>query len=339
MPSDQKPASPEQAELAELQLWDRVEGRLWSRARMILIATVVLVLLVALLGVPLVEERLARRVTARAESLIAERVAALNVDMPSMRQEIRSETQAQRQELLRTQFALEKRITGLLERTRLLDDANENLVASSEAYETVKAQILAIQQSLKNEEERLHKLRTTHEKELAEFRAQSEALLAQIPRLTTRELRYDEDIVNRDLDELRLIIADQMVGKPAIYATYVNLSQRDGQITGVNLGDERGNVFVRVRAFRSGAAEPFSESDSILLQSTQWNNTRINLRFPAPALEKIQEAQLAAATGKPNPPKFRYGFVIQTAEGKMSQWSGLRVDSLIPPTNLTPTDD
>ena len=339
MPSDRKPASPEQAELAELQLWDRVEGRLWSRARMILLATVILVLVVALLGVPLVEERLERRVTARAESLIAEKVAALNVDMPSMRQEIRDETQAQRQELLRTQFALEKRIAALLERTALLDDSNEAFDAGSEAYETIKAQIRTIQQTLRNEEERMHKLRTTHERELAEFRAQSEALLTQIPKLTRREMRYVEDLVNRDLDELRLIIADQMVGKPAIYATYVNLRQRDGQITGVNFGGQRGNVFVRVRAFRGGEAEPFFESDSILLQSTQWNDTRINLRFPAPALEKIQEAQLGTGASKSEPPEFRYGFVIQTASGKMSQWSGLRADSFVPPTNLKPTDD
>ena len=331
MPSDQKPATPEQATLVELQVWDRVEGRLWSRARMILLATVILVLVLALLGVPLVEERL--------ERLIAEKVAALNVDMPSMRQEIRNETLAQRQELLRAQFALEKRITALLERTALLDDASEGFEAGSEAYETVKARILAIQQTLRNEEERLHRLRTTHEKELAEFRAQSEAMLAQVPKLARREMRYVEDLVNRDLDELRLIIADQMVGKPAIYATYVNLQQRDGQITGVNFGEQRGNVFVRVRAFRVGAAEPFFESESILLQSTQWNDTRINLRFPAPALEKIQEAQLGTGASKSEPPQFRHGFVIQTASGKMSQWSGLRADSFVPPTNLKPTDD
>jgi len=53
MPSDQKPASPEQVQLAEYQVWDRVERRLWSRARLILIVAVVLVLVVGLLGVPL----------------------------------------------------------------------------------------------------------------------------------------------------------------------------------------------------------------------------------------------------------------------------------------------
>lgn len=164
-------------------------------------------------------------------------------------------------------------------------------------------------------------------------------MLGQIPRLTTRQLKYLEDTVNRDLDELRLIIADQVAGKPAIYATYVNLDQRDGQITGVNFDDDRGNVFVRLRAFGAGAPEPYFESSSILLQSTQWNDTRINLRFPAPALEKIQEARQEATANRTDSPTIRYGFVVQTLSGKMSQWSGLRADSFIPPTNKEPTDD
>ena len=67
MPSDQKPASPDQEQLAEYRVWDRVEQRLWSRARLILLAAVVLVVLVAFLGIPLVEERLEQRVTERAE--------------------------------------------------------------------------------------------------------------------------------------------------------------------------------------------------------------------------------------------------------------------------------
>ena len=339
MPSEQKPASPDQARIAEYQVWDRVEGRLWSRARLILLAAVILVLAVALLGIPLAEERLERRVIERAESLIAERIAANQVDLPSLRQEIRSETQAQRQELLRLQFALDKRIASLIERTSELKDVSVVLEEGADVVETTKAQIRQIQQSQQNEEERLHKLRTTHERELTEFREQTQALLGQIPRLTTRQLKYLEDTVNRDLDELRLIIADQVAGKPAIYATYVNLDQRDGQITGVNFEEDRGNVFVRVRAFGTAAAEPYFESSSILLQSTQWNHTRINLRFPAPALEKIQEARQEATGNRTDSPTFRYGFVVQTSAGKMSQWSGLRADSIIPPTNKAPTED
>lgn len=339
MSSDQKTADPEQPRLAEYQILERVEGRLWSRARLILVATFILILLVALLGVPLIEDRIERRVLDRAERLVTERLVAGSVDVPAIRKEMREETAAQRQELLRSQFAVESRIATLLERTKELDAANKELVGGSEEYAKVKEQTRQILLNQKNEEERLHKLRTTYEKELAEFREQSQSIAKQIPRTIGRQLKYVEDTVNRDLDELRLIIADQVEGKPAIYSTYVNLAQRDGQVTGVNFGEERGNVFVRLRAFEPGSAIPIRESGSILLQSTQWNGTRINLRFPAPALEKLQEERQAVAKTQQTPPTYRYGFVVQTSDGKMSQWSGLRADTLIPPTDVKPKDD
>lgn len=142
MPSDQSPATSEQKQLAEYQVWERVEARLWSRARMILIAAVALVLVVAFLGLPLIEERIARRVTGRAEALIAERAAANEVDVPALRQEIRDEHKNQRQELLRTQFTLEKRIEQLRERTNELQTASETLTDGGEEYEAFRQSTL-----------------------------------------------------------------------------------------------------------------------------------------------------------------------------------------------------
>jgi hypothetical protein len=344
MPSDQKPITPEETELAEYRVWERVERKLWSRGWFFLALSVVLVLLVALLGLPLIEARIEQRIEQRAELLIAERATAMEVDVDALRaavrDEVRSETEYQKEQLLKAQFALERRVTSLLEQTREFEESTSAYESSAGEYETFRAQLQRLQQAQKNEEERLHNLRTSYERELTAFRQDVSSLEQEIRRQASREMGYVEYTVERDLDELRLILADQMAGKPAIFSSYVDLDQRAAQLVGANFGEDRGNVFIRLRAYTMGGEEPVEESESILLQGGEWSDSRIDLRIPAAAVEKIREAQLAARSSQKTPPRFRYGFLIQTAAGRMSQWTGKRVDSVVPPTRTRPeTDD
>jgi hypothetical protein len=289
------------------------------------------------LGVPLVRSHIRGEVLEQARQDILREIGANKVDVGILRQEIKQDTDALTQQWLEGQVDLELRLATIKKQAAELEQTFSRIDQESKTLETVKAQIRAIQHTLSTESERLQELRADYEARLEELVRDEERLTAAIPNLLEGEMRGLQKLVQRELDELRLILADHTAGAPAMFSSHIDLDNRTGTITGTNFGTEPGRVFMKVRAFSGTGDKILVQSGSIAVPSSTWQDTEISLRLSTSVLEKVTETRNEAEE-KLDHPTMRYGFLVQTAGGRLSQWSGKWVDSVIPPSRVIGTD-
>jgi len=339
MPSDNNSPPSDQAELAGHRIWESVERRLWSRARLILAFVVIGIVLLVALGVPLLRNTVEGRMMDEVRSEIDAQIAANRVDVEAMRQQIHDDTNFVREQLIADHVRMGSRLGALLEQAEDLETKYAGLDGEAAELQSQKRQMTLLYKSLKNEQIRLHDLRTEYDSELRTFEAEAERMTKNAPTVIRSELTRIERIVERELDELRMVVADHTAGRPAMFSTYFDPKERIAQLTGVNFGEKPGRIFLRVRAFSDAAADPVAESESIMLQPSRWGTNNIEIRLIARVLEQIDEAEAKLGDAAGSTTSLRYGFMIQTAGGLMSKWSGMRADSVIPPERITPATE
>jgi hypothetical protein len=335
MSSETNSTPSEQAELAGHRVWETVENRLWSRARLILAFVVIGIAIVVALGLPLVKSSLERRIMEQARLEMTAILETEKIDVTALRKQLREDTSFVREQLIAEHVSMGSRLGVLLQQAEELEATFTRLRGDSMELQSVKRQMVAIQTNMKNEQERLNKLRTTYERELHTFKDEAERMSKNAPTVIRHELDRVERIVDRELDELRAVIADHTAGRPAMFSTFFNPDGRVGQVTGVNFGEKPGRVFLRVRVFSNDDGEAKAESESIMVQPTLWGDNTIEIRLNARVLEQIDEAEAELIGEGGSTPLIRYGYLVQTAAGLMSKWSGMRADSIIPPERIS----
>lgn len=332
MRDEQEPSKPPAGQLIEYQLWERLERRLWARARLLLGVVIIALLAFVLLGLPLIRHRIEDTLFERSRHEIAEQVAAVKADLPQVRQEIRDDTGALREQLIKGQVELDLRLAGLLKQADEVERAFKQIESGRDKLKGLEDEAAALQNNLLQENKRLEQLRTRQEIEFKQFKKDGEAMRQTLPQSIQEEFGRIEGVVERDLDELRQILADHAAGNPAMFSTFVDVEQHSGAVLGTNFGDTTGRVFMRVRIYPPTGDKPLSESESLLVPAASWTDDRIDLRLSSTLVERLEGVKAAAGTGGGAPSRVRYGFLIQTAEGKLSRWSGKSADSLVPPT-------
>lgn len=327
MSSEKDPGSPSHR-LAELEAWERVEQRLFNRLLFVIGGVVVVLLLFVVLVVPLMEGRIEKRLTTKLEQAVQSNA----VDLPSLRQEMREDSAFLKEELVKAQVDLELRVESLLRQAEKLEETYAQIEVERKELASLRGQAASVSSLFVQKAGDLDKLHKTYERQLMEFRRSGDQIMTNTPTLMRAELGQLQNTVLRELDELRTILADHTAGNPAMFSTFVDVKQREGQITGSNFGKRPGRVFVRLRAFTDRANAPFYESDSILMGAKNWDDSEIEIEVSSTAAEKLAQAREAAKGNGSAALKFRFGFMVQTAEGRMSQWSGNWVDSVVPPS-------
>jgi hypothetical protein len=336
MAERQDPAT-EQIRLAEYELAERLERRFASRLRWLILILVLALVSFGVLAHVATRNAVERRAVelARAEALRV--LEGSKPDVPALRQELREDAQYLKDQLAASQVDFQLRLERLLERANKLEKAMAEFEEDSNMLAASRIQFTQHQRAIAREAERIEELRTRFDAELAAAQRENARLGQNASIMVKQELENLGARVERELDELRAIMADHQAGAPAMYSTWLDLEGRAGQIQGTNFGNEPGRVFVRVRAFTPGELELIGESDSLLVPLGDWTDSEIELKPNSSLIERLAEARTVATDkGQDRTDSvIRYGFMIQTAAGKLSHWSGKWADSVVPPERGT----
>lgn len=331
----------DRVKLAELEVWDRVDRRFRSRVLWTVLLLVLAAGVLVAIGAPLLEARIEREVESRLEARLLERVrdeiAANKLDVAAVRQELRDDAKYIKDDLIASRVDAELKLRGMLDQASKLDQAVDEVEETSRRLNSLRGEVKVLQRNLAGETGRIETLKNRYEEDLRSFQAETSRLTANLPAEVDKQMGDTAKAVERELDELRSILADHANGVPSLWTTWLDVAARKGRLRGTNFGEGAGRVFLRLRAFTPTNSSPVGESDSILVAPTAWSEDAIELALTPRTIEELDEAKQKIREGLKTSAsiRYRYGFLVQTADGKMSHWSGKWSDSVVPPSRGT----